>query len=323
MKTARVYRGTSHGKVILIGEHSVVYYQPAIAMPLGEARVNAQLIPREDTSVYVDCEYFCGELSQAPQSLHNIAVLIERLRCDCDIQSQGFNLRIDSTIPHERGMGSSAAVAVAVIRVIAQFAHRKLSQKEEFDYTQVAENIAHINASGMDSATVASDAAVWFKRGEGLETLTFETPGVLVVADTGVTGATRKAVADVRALYESADGDISFRTSERIERLGELTRECAQSLQESNVVALGNSMNEAHKILSALTVSSEELDNLITVACEAGALGAKLTGGGRGGCMIALAENTSSAHDIQVAVEKAGAVRTWRLPLISREVRND
>lgn len=320
---AQKFRGESHGKIILMGEHSVVHFQPAIAMPLREATMTATLEPRYDERVSIDCEYFTGFLTHAPSALKNLAVLVEKLRADFSLQSKGFHLRIESHIPHERGMGSSAAVAVAVTRAIANFAGKKLIAAQEFEYAQIAENITHLNASGMDSATVSSTSAVWFQRNEPLSTLEFDTQGVLVVADTGVTGATKEAVADVRALRSSSDENVSRETSKYINRLGELTYASASALQDSQLTQLGQCMNEAHEILQKLSVSSPELDTLVAAALSAGALGAKLTGGGRGGCMIALVNSQAEVPRICEALTDSGAVRLWKLPLISREDIND
>ncbi|OFQ99362.1 hypothetical protein HMPREF2909_07205 [Alloscardovia sp. HMSC034E08] len=314
------YRGVSHGKVILIGEHSVVYDQPAIVLPLNEARMSVYVQLRTDADLYIDCEYFCGPLRSAPDMLSNIRVLVERLIYDFSLKNKGFNLVVRSTIPHERGMGSSAAVAVATVRAVAKFAGRALSFKEEFEYSQVAENIAHSTASGLDSAAVASDSAVWFQHGAEISTFAFDTDAVLVVADTGVTGSTREAVSDVRALLKSYGPNVSCETWSSIHRLGQLSFESADALRANSMRALGESMNEAQRILSSLRVSHASLDRCIAAAHVAGALGAKLTGGGRGGCMIALAQSSSRAERIRAALTQAGAIRTWLVPLQSKGI---
>lgn len=316
MNANHVYRGVSHGKVILIGEHSAVYSQPAIVLPLHEAQLSATLTPRSDAHITIDCEYFQGNIDDAPENLRNTRELIHRLVRDFSLAGQGFQIRIVSDIPHARGMGSSAAVAVAVIRAVAQFTHRTLNFLQEFEYAQIAENIAHSNASGMDSATVASDGAVWFMRDEEISTFSCDTSGGIVVADSGVTGETRSAVSDVRALLQSQNASVARRAQDCIQQLGTLAYTCADALRSNELDTLGDAMNSAHNVLSELTVSSPELDALVGCARRAGALGAKLTGGGRGGCMIALAQDSKQAESIANNLRQSGAVHTWNIPLV-------
>lgn len=327
MVTSPEYRGVSHGKVILIGEHSAVYAQPAIVLPLADARMEAVVTPhtRAAADVRIHCEYFSGKLSDAPDILHNLQMLVQRVRYDFGLETQGFDLTITSTIPHERGMGSSAAVAVAIVRALAKFASVPLSFTQEFEYAQIAENIAHTNASGMDSATVASNSAVWFQRTDDepdISTFGFHTDGVIIVADTGVMGQTRETVSDVRALIraQEASGEVSAARA-GMDRLGKLAYECADALQLNELAHVGHCMNEAQSILAGLGVSSADLDTLTSAARTAGALGAKLTGSGRGGCMIALAGSSASAGYVRQALEDAGAQRTWMIPLVSQGVQ--
>ncbi len=315
--TMTSYVGTAHGKIILIGEHSAVHFKPAIVLPLASATIEATLVPHtnpDSSEITIDCEYFSGLLADAPQSLDNIKELIRVLRSQ-GLISNGFDLIITSQIPRERGMGSSAAVAVAIVRAVAAFAGVTLTSRQVFDYTQVAENIAHSNASGMDAATTATDNAVWFLRGEELSDFKVECDGVLVIADTGIKGGTREAVSAVHDLLYSSERGVARITAERIDRLGELTEVCAQALKTNDIRALGVAMNEAHSVLCALTVSDPKLDELVAAARSAGALGAKLTGGGRGGCMIALAADNDSASKISSALMVSGATNTWILPL--------
>lgn len=319
------YTGQAHGKIILIGEHSVVHFKPAIALPLMstcmEAAVEANGSLSSAPNFSIDCKYFSGNLADAPGNLSNVKSLVAILSQQlCRPQGLGgFNIDISSSIPQERGMGSSAAVAVALIRAIADYAGVVLADQEIFDYTQISENIAHGNASGLDSIATAHDKAVWFERGQELKVFDCQCPGTLLVADTGIKGGTRQAVDDVRALLYSQERGLARKAAEDIDRLGQLTEEAAQALSGGYMRKLGYILDEAQDTLSALTVSSPELDRLIDAARQAGALGAKLTGGGRGGCMIALVPDDDPGSTLLSVVENAlraaGARRTWRLPL--------
>lgn len=129
----------------------------------------------------------------------------------------------------------------------------------------------------------------------------------LIVADTGIKGQTREAVSDVAHLFELNKQSVS----QQITELGRLTKLAKKAILADEVYTLGTIMNQAQEQLKTLTVSNEQLDKLVTTAREHGALGAKLTGGGRGGCMIALADSNEQAVKIAAAIESAGAVATW------------
>ncbi|MBF1677337.1 MAG: mevalonate kinase, partial [Scardovia wiggsiae] len=169
------HSGTAHGKIILIGEHSVVHFKPAIALPLMSTEIRAEVSGNgssaDDPRFAVDCEYFTGSLVDAPRSLGNLQKLVAALFASLCVPQGcgGFDIKIISSIPRERGMGSSAAVAIAVIRAVADYAGVVLGSQEVFDYAQISENIAHENASGLDTIATASNQAVWFERGETAE----------------------------------------------------------------------------------------------------------------------------------------------------------
>lgn len=321
------HSGTAHGKIILIGEHSVVHFKPAIALPLMSTEIRAEVSGNgssaDDPRFAVDCEYFTGSLADAPGNLGNLQKLVTTLFNSLCVPQGcgGFDIKIISSIPRERGMGSSAAVAIAVIRAVADYAGVVLGSQEVFDYAQISENIAHENASGLDTIATASNQAVWFERGETAEAFDCECPGTLIVADSGVKGGTREAVAAVRSMLYSRERGKAREAAQQIDRLGELAYACLQALRKGDTASLGFIMDEAHEILTGLTVSDRKLDTLVAAARKAGAIGAKLTGGGRGGCMITLVADDlrsgvpATVKSVESALKAAGAVNTWRLPL--------
>jgi mevalonate kinase len=171
---------------------------------------------------------------------------------------------------------------------------------------QVGERVAHGSPSGLDARTTASTEPVWFQGGE-TRSLDLRLQAHLVIADTGVHGRTRLAVAEVRAFRERHPA----RGAQLITELGQITRDTVDDLALDRPVALGERMTRAHHALAELGVSSPELDTLVAAALDAGALGAKLTGGGQGGCLLALAADAASAGTIAAALRRAGAPRTW------------
>lgn len=296
--------GTSHAKIILIGEHSVVYHQPAIALPLPSIQTIATLNTTPSGHQIIS-ESFTGELDQLPVQMLGIQRLIEQLMERFADHQNGWVLKITSQIPQERGMGSSAAVAVAITRAFFNFYETPLERTELLELAKIEEVETHRNPSGLDAATVSSDQPLWFIKGESGQAFPLNLSGVLVIADTGIKGATKAAI---QAVKEKLATDPT--AHERIKHLGELTKAAKQAVIDNNLEMLGQILDNAQLDLQALKVSSSELNHLIQVANRAGALGAKLTGGGRGGCMIALAQNLSSARQIASQLMAHGAKQT-------------
>lgn len=302
--------GSAHGKIILIGEHSVVHHQPAIAIPFTSAKVEVQIdeIPGE---TFLKSLYYQGSLAKAPHSLHNLIQTLDAVCFYLDKETSQMNIQIRSQIPAERGMGSSAAVATALVRALFSYFEKELSEKLLTEFVAISEEIAHGNPSGLDATVVQSEQAVYFVRGQKPEHFDSSLPAYLVVADTGDKGETIHAVADVNTLV--ADARTNGR--ELIEKLGRLTIQARKLIEEKKVQSLGKILSEAQEYLSELTVSNEKLDHLIHTAMAHGALGAKLTGGGRGGCMIALVNQVDEAKKMADVLINAGAVETWIHPL--------
>ncbi|MHC5215814.1 mevalonate kinase [Enterococcus sp. LJL128] len=299
--------GTGHatGKIILIGEHSVVYGEPAVAFPFQAAQVTTTAVPAKEMTI--DCTYYKGLLADAPAKLKNIKESIYQT-LNYLKKAESFTFTIDSTIPPERGMGSSAAVAVSVIRSLFDYYSYSYTKAELTVLVNRAEKIAHGNPSGIDGAATSGSQPLFFVKGSELETFPMKLENAyLIVADTGIKGQTREAVKDVAHLFDTNKAKIS----PKIQQLGELTIEAKEAILANDVRRLGTIMNQAQMLLADLTVSHPMIDRLLEAAHKQGALGAKLTGGGRGGCVIALAETPIIAEKIATAMKQHGAVNTW------------
>jgi mevalonate kinase len=298
--------GMAAGKIILMGEHSVVYGEPAIAFPFQGTAVTATLTP--NTAMTIDCHYYSGSLAQAPQQLENIKELIKQLLFFFKEETATFSLQITSTIPAERGMGSSAATAVAVVRSFFDYFNYAYTQEELLTLVSLSEKIAHGNPSGIDAAATSGSDPVLFIKGTPLRHFPMNLSDTyLVVADTGIKGQTRAAVKDIAHLFEQDKKAVA----QKMLTLGTLTNQAKEAIIANDSKGLGTLMTLAHAQLQSLAVSNELLDQLVSVALEKKALGAKLTGGGRGGCMIALADSLTTAKNIAQALTEHGAVTTW------------
>lgn len=302
--------GTAHGKIILIGEHSVVYGKPAIALPFPAANVEV-IIKQIVGESFIQCSYFEGPLSKIPHSLENLKETIKAVCKELNRDMNGMNISISSLIPPERGMGSSAAVASALIRALFHFFGETLEEEKLLDFIEVSEKIAHGNPSGLDARVVSGENPLYYLKGQMPKPFNLEVSGVLIAADTGLKGQTKEAVEDVAKLLKNS----KRKTKQVISSLGDLTKKARKAIENDDVHALGIILSKTHEQLSELTVSNEKLDILVKVALKYGALGAKLTGGGRGGCMIALAQTVEQAKTIANELMKAGAVETWVHPL--------
>lgn len=306
LKISQPATGTANGKIILMGEHSVVYGEPAIAIPFPATHIQVTITPAEGT-VQLNCVYYQGDLASAPKHLENLIAVAESTISELDQELRDFSLTIESTIPVERGMGSSAAVAIAMVRALFAYFSAPLTDETLLTLANISETIAHGNPSGLDAAMTSGRHPLYYIKGEPFIPFPLSMPAYLIVADTGLKGQTKDAVASIAQLNR----ENPVKTMGAIHQLGDLARQAKFAIETTDPVTLGLAMYAAHEILSSLGVSNEPLNHLVNTARTNQALGAKLTGGGRGGCMIALAADKDTASRISEALLNAGAVNTW------------
>lgn len=281
--------GQAHSKIILIGEHAVVYGYPAISLPLLEVEVTCKVVPAESPwRLYEE-----DTLSMAVYaSLEHLNIKDACIRC-----------QIDSAIPEKRGMGSSAAISIAAIRAVFDYYQADLPHDILEILVNRAEMIAHMNPSGLDAKTCLSDRPIRFIKNVGFTELEMDLSAYLVIADTGVYGHTREAIQVVQSKGKDA---LPF-----LHALGELTQQAEDAIRRKDAEKLGQILSQAHLHLKEIGVSSPEADSLVETALSHGALGAKMSGGGLGGCIIALAPNLTHAQELTKRLEEKGAVQTW------------
>jgi mevalonate kinase len=216
-----------------------------------------------------------------------------------------LKIRITSTIPLASGLGSGAAVSVALIRALSLFLGHPLPDEQVNQLAFEVEKIHHGTPSGIDNTVVTYNTPVYYVKGQPIRQLRLKRPLTFVIGDTGIPSPTKETVADVRR------GWLADRQRyERIfDEIGEITQKARKAIENGHPAEVGSLMDANQKWLAELRASSLELEQLVQTARQAGALGAKLSGGGRGGNMIALVEE-ANAPAVAESLTKAGAVQT-------------
>lgn len=297
--------GECNAKIILMGEHSVVYGHKAIALPFKGAQIKVIITQGDDEFI---SDLFTGSINKMPDASNHIQQLIFYLKQNLN-RHELISIQVESNIPPSRGMGSSAAIANALIRAFFDFNELPLDDPTLFHYSMYAEKIAHGMPSGIDSLATASEHPVVFRKNHQPEYVRMNLPGYLVVGDCGVEGSTLEAVTDVRSLVEFADG------MQHIEQLAILSNQFIEAMNERDIYLCGELMNHAQHHLAKLTVSHPSIDRMIQIATDSNALGTKLTGGGRGGCVISLVDNLSTAETIVRSWKESISPNVWLMKL--------
>ncbi|MBF0709799.1 MULTISPECIES: mevalonate kinase [unclassified Gemella] len=259
----------AHAKAIFFGEHALVYGKKGISIPLNQMKINVKL-NKTDTTQERD-------------------EIIDYIAKECGI-SNTTEIKITSSIPLGRGLGSSAALSVAIARANSCKNIKEIADK--------CEKFIHGNPSGIDVSQVLSDKPLLFSKEEGAQELDFTLDAYLLIIDTGIVGITKHAVERVRKNYEQ--------NKRAIEELGNISLEVIEPLKNKDIEKVASYMNKAHILLNELSVCHPANNEVVEISKKNGAIGAKLTGGGDGGCCIALTPEQNTAKKIQKKLKEKG-----------------
>jgi mevalonate kinase len=299
-------RGSGFGKVILFGEHFVVHGIPGIASAV-DSTVDAE-VKKTGAGITVRDErkgtrgYTQEKSAQQKES-------IERMLGTMGINPREATLEISlgGDLPGFSGIGASAASSVAIARAVSEEFKMGLSDEKINDIAYEAEKAYAGTPSGIDNTTATYGGLIWFKKNldsgpNTIEKLSIRKPVEIVIGNSGIVADTKEMVAGVTARKKRNPEkyDALFKQAE------DLVSTARKSLKEFDLRKVGNLMNENHRLLQEIEVSCRELDYLVNLAREKGAFGAKLTGGGGGGCMVTLTPGKQLQETVAAAIETEG-----------------
>lgn len=300
-------QASAPGKIILFGEHAVVYGRPAIAVPLPSirARVEIDALPPSDRSGILvqspalNISFYLSEASRQDPLALAIHLTLEALQVT---YPPNMRLTIQSDIPMSAGLGSGAAVTVAIVRGLCRHYSLSLSNDKVSQIAFEVERLHHGTPSGVDNTVITYEMPVYFQREKPVERFSIYKGFTIILGHSGESTPTAEVVSEVRQGWQKDTGSYE-KTFDAIARIVDLAY---GAMKRGDVDLLGPLMDQNQMHLEALGVSSKTLNRLIRTAKEAGALGAKLSGGGKGGFMIALVES-NHAESMMQSLRSAGA----------------
>ena len=280
----------ANGKVILLGEHAVVYGKPAIAVPIK----NAVVAEVSDTDHAPEIKVPAWDIDDKLEESNSVWwSAIQDVFRQLDIADRQFAVHVKPNIPAAMGLGGSAAIAVAIVRAVSAHFNLALSDDEVNRFAFQCEKAAHGTPSGIDNTMATFGRPLLYQSGEHarMEPVHFPKPLSLVIGISDQPSLTVDMVSGVRDRWRknSALYDSLFANFAQVAESG------LKAIEDGDYRALGHMMTINHGLLSAIQVSSPELDRMVQIARDCGALGAKLTGAGGGGSIIALADDNSDA----------------------------
>ena len=299
-------RGSGFGKVILFGEHFVVHGVPGIVSAI-DSTVDAEVKKIGEGITVRDERKGARGYTQKKRAEQKES--IERMLRTMGIDPEKAILEIwlGGNLPGFSGLGASAASSVAIARAIAEEFKMDLSDEKINEIAYEAEKAYAGTPSGIDNTAATYGGLIWFKRNLSggpnmIEKLSIREPVEIIICNTGIVADTKEMVAGVAARKKKNPGEYNL-LFKQAEDLAFATRE---ALEKFDLRKVGKSMNENHRLLQEIEVSCKELDYLVNLAREQGAFGAKLTGGGGGGCMVALTPGKELQEAVAAAMEKEG-----------------
>jgi mevalonate kinase len=298
-------KGSGYGKVILFGEHFVVHGVPGIVSAI-DSTTDAE-VKKTGTGIQVTDDRKTAKGYSQEKKLQQLESIERMLKTMGINPKTPLSIWIGGTLPGFSGLGASAASSVAIARAIAKELDMNVPDEKINQIAYEAEKAYAGNPSGIDNTAATYGGLLWFQKNmsggpDTIEKLGVRKPVEIIIGSTGIVANTKAMVEGVaeRKRKNPQKYDNLFKRAE------ELALEGRRALKDFDLKKLGELMNENHRLLQEIEVSCKELDHLVNVARKQGALGAKLTGGGGGGCMTALTPGSTLQKKVARAIEKEG-----------------
>jgi mevalonate kinase len=298
------------GKIILSGEQFVVLGAPAVAMAVNlysKIEVRPSQTGRIEVTADIPLHLVGGQAKRS--SVAENQELLEPLRLATSATfdhlattDRGIHINANCQIPIGAGLGSSASTTVATISGVAKSRGARLHRREIFRLAFIPENYLHGHPSGVDQATCTYGGIIQFKKPATIKAISIKRPPMILVCDSGDHRSTKALVGSV--VKRSREQTNMFQT--HLEEITVISNAVVKALRNEDDGELGSLMNRNHELLRQIGVSTPKLDKLVVAARKAGALGAKLTGAGGGGCMIAICDGKRARSKIAAELRRVG-----------------
>ncbi len=292
--------GIGYGKAILFGEHFVVYGLPGIA---ASVELNTTCAFAQNKNGIISNDLVTGELVRYGENKYKrLDQVLDVVFKETGIKEKNFRLKLTTNMSIKGGMGSSAALGVSIIRCLDQKFRLGLGNERVNEIAYEVEKLFHGNPSGIDNTVSTYGGLLWFVKGKGFEKIKIRKPVEVVLADTGIIHDTGEIVEMVKRNREKEPEKYS----EMFAEYEKLALEAREAIEKEDWGTVGKLVGKNHELLQEMGVSCRELDLLVHTAIQSGALGAKLTGAGIGGNMLALTPGKALQESVAKACEKAG-----------------
>ncbi len=290
--------GHAYGKVILLGEHAVVYGVPALAVGIDRgARARAVPLDRGPSRLCVGGWNVSVQEDETQDLARAFRALLEGAPGD-GLATGPHSVEVEADLPPGGGLGCSAAIGVAIARAIEPHASPETVQARAMAW----ERVFHGNPSGVDAAVAARGGCLLFRRGEALDPVRPRGSLQLCIGNTGMASSTKAMVEAIARLREQKPALVD----KCFEAVGALVSSARFAIEAGDRFTLGRLMDLNQTLLAGLFVSTPEIERMCELARDAGALGAKLTGAGGGGCVVALVPSQGVAEAVLATWRAAG-----------------